>query len=54
MIGSNNSQTVRSELSDVSKRLEVKARMIEDGPRRRQAIVIGCLWTGKLEIFLKY
>ena len=37
-----------SKLSKIEKRVQVKARMMEDGPRKRQAIVIGCLWTGKL------
>ena len=43
----------RSELSSVSKlskmekRVQVKARMMEDGPRKKHAIVLGCLWTGK-------
>ena len=43
----------RSELSSVSKvskmekRVQVKARMMEDGPRRKHAIVLGCLWAGK-------
>ena len=36
-----------SRISKIEKRVQVKARMIEDGPRKRQAVVIGCLWIGK-------
>ena len=52
IISSHNNTTSRSEVSNVSKlskvekRVQVKARMIEDGPRKRQAVVIGCLWIG--------
>ena len=41
-----------SKLSKIEKKVQVKARMMEDGPRKRQAIVIGGLWTGKLYINL--
>lgn len=54
--------SVRSDMSTVSrlsrqeKRVQIKARMIEDGPSRRQGFVIASLWIGMrtLEILLTF
>lgn len=45
--------SVRSDMSAISrlsrqeKRVQIKARMIEDGPSRRQGFVIASLWIGR-------
>jgi len=49
--------SIRSDMSTVSrlsrqeKRVQIKARMIEDGPSKRQTIVIGGLWIGRIATY---
>ena len=36
--------------SEHQKRVQIKAKMMEDGPRHRQSTVIICLWIGRITI----